>query len=105
MRGARNKRAHPWPDITAIRWRERIFRDVKRALRFKIGAAKSPRAVQSPRLQFGEIRGVVEIHIQNRAIMFTRRNDDRRLPAKQKIVRIIRVQSQRSATDQTRRCD
>ena len=77
--------------------RQRVVGDPERARDFAIGAGKRPRVIQSVGLQRAEVHRIVEIQIQDRAVVFPGGDQDRRLAAPEEIVRVVRMQLDRHA--------
>ena len=71
---------------------ERVFGDVERPLRLDIGSAEGPRVVQTVSGELVEILDVVEVGIEDRAVVLARSDEDGRLAAEEEIVRIVGVE-------------
>ena len=92
---ARLDAAGPWADKPSACRRQRIARDIERAIGLHIRATPRAGVVQFAGLQLLQIGGVVEVQVQHRAIMFARRDEHRRLAAPKKVVRVVRIQRDR----------
>ena len=99
----RLRAARPRRDEAPGGRRQSISGDVESALRLDVGAAEHPRVVQAVGGQRVEIATIVEVEVEHRAVMLSRRDEDRRTAAPLKVVRIGWMQSQRARVPRRRR--
>jgi hypothetical protein len=86
---AGNIAPRPRTNETVLGGRQRVAADVERALRLDVSAGENPGVIQAIGVQRVEILPVIEIKIQQRAIMFGRCDQHGGLPSKEKIMRIL----------------
>ncbi|PYK02220.1 MAG: hypothetical protein DME23_02155 [Verrucomicrobia bacterium] len=95
--------ARPRANKPACSRRQCIADDIERAMGFYIGAGKRAREVQAILCQRVEILHVIELEIQHGAVMFAGGDERGRLPAKQEIMLVFRMQRQRHGCPGRRR--
>src|SRR5262249_10746129 len=84
----------PRREILARRGRERVTRDVEVARCLAVGPGKDTREIQPVRAQCLQVTRIVELAIQDRAVVLSGRDQNRWLPIEERVTRIIRVQLQ-----------
>src|SRR5258706_9438484 len=94
--------AGPGTDEPARSWRESIIRNFESAGLLAIGAGPRPRAIEAIRLQSAKVFRIIKIQIEHRAVMLSGSDDDRRFAAKEKIMRVLRMKTERRRSCQNR---
>src|SRR5690606_16013569 len=88
----------PRCDEAVSRWGERVPRDVERSLRLDVSAAEDAREVETLFPERLQVALVVEVEIEERAVMLARCDEDHGLAIELEVARVRLMEPQRWAT-------
>ncbi len=95
--------ARPRADEAPLRRIERVGGDAEVAAGLDVGAREDPRAVQAVGLQRVEVATVVEVEVEDGAVVLTGRDDDRRPATELEVARVVGMEPEGRACGPTRR--
>ena len=87
--------ARPGADEAFGQRSECVLRNAERGRGFAIDAAERARVIQLVPLQFIKVPHVIEVEVHHRAVMLSRRDQERRLAVPEEVVRILWMQCDR----------